>query len=156
MTTPVAPSTIRAYQNIPQINRHQNDYFCENGTRVCIPLYIDITTSLRKEILNAIRELANTPIEATQQPDSITGISVVSYSTHKPDIEAYLGMTIDNLRSVLFSRGGLEVSLALKLQQVSGLDVVSDKDFTAAFKERQALVKNFQKEHPFVRPALGA
>lgn len=151
MTNIAAPSTVRAYQNIPPLNRHQNDYNCENGTRVCLPCYIDPPITLRKELLNQVRELAKQPVEASQQPDTLTGISVVSYSTRQPDIEAYLGMSIDNLRNVLFQRGGLEVSLILKLQQVTGVEVITDKDFTAAYKARQALIKTFDKAYPFDR-----
>lgn len=144
-----APSTQRAYQNIPPINRSLNDHMTENGVRICIPCYIDAPTALRKEILNQVRELARQPQEASHQPDTLTGIQVVSYSTRQPEIEAYLGMTLDNLRNVLFQRGGLEVSLVLKLQQVSGLEIVTEKDFTAAFKARQTLVKTFEKSYPF-------
>lgn len=144
-----APSTFRQFQNIPPINRAANDYMCESGVRICVPVYIDPPTALRKDVLNQIREIAKAPLEATQQPDTITGIQVVSYSTRQPEIEAYLGMSLDNLRNVLFQRGGLEVSLVLKLQQVTGIELVVDKDVTAAFKARQNLVKTFEKSYPF-------
>ena len=142
-------TTTRPFTNIPPLNRHQNDYKTEVGTRVCLPCYIDPTTTVRKELLNAVRTLASQPVEAEQQPSSMSGISVASYSTQQPAIEAYLGMSVDNLRASLFMRGGLEVSLVLKLQAITGITVVSDKDFTAAFKEKQALVKGFSKEYPF-------
>ena len=144
-----APSTFRHYQSIPPINRADNDYMSEAGTRDCIPVYVDCPIAVRKELLNKVRELASAPIEATQQPDSMSGISVTSYSTRQPEIESYLGMTLDNLRNHLFQRGGMEVSFLLKLQSVTGITVVTDKDFTTAFKNRQALVKGFLKDYPF-------
>lgn len=143
-----APSTFRQYQDIPPLNRHQNDYSCENGTRICLPCYIDPSISLRKEILNAVRTKASELIEV-EQPNSMSGISVMSSSSRQPQIEQYLGMSIDILRNVLFQRGGLEASLVLKLQNITGLQIVTDKDFTAAFKLKQSLVKGFSKEYPY-------
>lgn len=144
-----APSTFRNFQPIPPINRAGNDHMTEAGVRICLPVYVDAPTALRKQVLNQLREMAKQPIEAAEQPNTLTGIQVVSYSTRQPEIEAYLGMSLDNLRNVLFQRGGLEVSLVLKLQEVTGLEIVTDKDMTAAFKARQTLVKNFQKTYPF-------
>lgn len=143
-----APSTIRQFQNIPPLNRSANDYINANGVRICAPCYIDAPTSLRKEILNVIRAKASEPIEHTT-PNTLSGISVTSYSTLQPQIEAYIGQTIDNLRNILFSRGGLEISLLLKLQNVTGVEVISDKDITAAFDTKKKLIKEFSKTYPF-------
>ena len=148
MTSIAAPATRRAYQNIPPINKASNDYHCANGTRVCLPCYLDVPNSIRKNFLNSVRELASQPIEASKQPDSLTDIKVMTYSTLQPDIEAYLGMSLDNLRNCLFSRGGLEVSLILKLEEITGIVVVTDKDLTAAFKKKQSQVKGFKKTYP--------
>ena len=61
-----------------------------------------------------------------------------------------LALTVNrDLRNALFQRGGLDVTLCLKLQSITGVEIVSDKDFTAAFKEKQALVKAFSKAYPF-------
>ena len=144
-----APSTIRNYQKIPPINQYQNDYFAESGTRVCLPCYIDPPVALRKDILNKIRSIANEVIEDASQPSTMSGLTVASYATRLPAIEAYLGMSLENLRNALFQRGGLDVTLCLKLQSITGVEIVSDKDFTAAFKEKQALVKAFSKTYPF-------
>lgn len=143
-----APSTYRQFHNIPPLNRSANDYTTTDGVRICCPCYVDPPNSLRKEILNKIRTLATEPVE-TSSPNTMSGINVVSYSTRQPQIESYIGQTLDNLRNVLFSRGGLEISLLLKLQNVTGLNIISDKDITAAFDSKKKMVKEFSKEYPF-------
>ena len=149
MTAIAAPETRRIYQDIPPINRYQNDLTLENGTRICTPVYVDVSMANRKTFLNEIRQRASEPIEATSQPDSVTGIQVVNYSTAQPAIEAYLGMSIDILRNCLFQRGGLEISLVLKLQEVTGIILITEKDLAAAFKLKHGLVKSFSKDYPF-------
>ena len=149
MTSISAPSTYRPFANIPPLNRSANDTITGNGVRISIPVYIDPPTTMRKEILNVLRTKATEPI-ATSNPNTMSGIQVVSYSTRQPEIEAYLGLSLDNLRNTLFSRGGLEVSLILKLQNVTGLDIVSDKELTTAFDSKKKLSKAFSTEHPFM------
>ena len=70
----------------------------------------------------------------------------------QPQVEAFLGMTIDVLRSVLFTRGGLSADLLFKLQAITGIELVTVKDLTAAFKARQAMVKTFVEETKFNEP----
>ena len=148
MTSIAAPSTYRPFHSIPPLNRAANDTITGNGVRISIPVYIDPPVTVRKEILNVLRSKATEPI-ATSNPDTMSGIQVVSYSTRQPEIEAYLGQTLDNLRNVLFSRGGLEISLVLKLQNVTGIDIVTDKELTTAFDSKKKLSKAFSTEHPF-------
>ena len=145
-----APSTIRAYQSIPPINRAANDYNCVNGVRISTPCYVEIPNTIKKQIFNELRTLASQPKAVAQQPNSISGIQVVESSTMQPEIEAYLGCTLDTLRSgVLWQRGGLEISLVLKLQVLTGIELFSMKDITAAFKGRQDLIKKFAETYPF-------
>jgi hypothetical protein len=148
MTISAAP-VFRNYDKIPPLNRHQNDHTTSEGVRICLPVYIDPPVSLRKELLNAVRTKCFEAIPSVTQPDSLSGLQVVSNNTHQPLIERYLGMTVDNLRNILFQRGGLEASLILKLESVTGIEVVSSKDWTAAFKKKQNLVKDFPGEYPF-------
>lgn len=148
MTSISAPSTYRPFANIPPLNRSANDTITGNGVRISIPVYIDPPTTMRKEILNVLRTKATEPI-ATSNPNTMSGIQVVSYSTRQPEIEAYLGLSLDNLRNTLFSRGGLEVSLILKLQNVTGLDIVSDKELASAFDSKKKLCRAFSTEFPF-------
>lgn len=148
MTISAAP-VFRNYDNIPPINKHTNDHTSSEGVRVCLPVYIDPPTALRKELLNAVRTKCFEAIPNVSQPESLSSIQVVSNNTLQPLIERYLGMTVDNLRNVLFQRGGLEASLILKLESVTGIEVVTAKDWSAAFKKKQSLVKEFPTTYPF-------
>jgi hypothetical protein len=125
------------------INSSANDFTNAAGVRVSLPCYVDLTNTQRKELLNGVREAISAT--TTSSPKSISGITVETVSRASSDIEAHIGMNIDILRGVLFQRGGLEVSLVLRLQEVTGLTFVSDKDFTAAFKARHDLIKKYTK-----------
>lgn len=146
MSTISAPSTVRQWKKIPGINNAANDYTNESGVRVSIPVYIDLTSSQRKQILNAIREVAAVRTSAV---NSHTGLTVETSTDSQGDVEAYLGISIDVLRSVLFGRGGLEAGLLLRLQEVSGLEFITQKEFAAAFKARLEVVKNYTSLYPF-------
>jgi hypothetical protein len=150
MTAITAPSTFRTYAAIPTLNNSQNDFVSASGIRVSCPLYVDLPNNLRKQLLNGVRSKASEVIiDDTPQPQSISGIQVSNSASLQPAIETYLGMAIDNLRNVLFQRGGLEASLVLKLEQVTGIEVLSPKDWAAAFKVKQTLVKDFSTSYPF-------
>ena len=147
MTSISAPAVRRNWQRMPNINAASNDYVNDQSVRVSFPCYVDLTTSQRKDILNAIREISNQRSVAT--PNTASGLTVETAVSAGPDVESYIGMTLDVLRGMIFQRGGLEVSLVLRLQEVTGLEFVSVKDFAAAMKGRQDLIKNYTKEHPF-------
>ena len=148
MTSHSAPDTVRQWRRIPPINAAANDYTNKNGVRISLPVYIDITTNQRKELLNGVRE-AMTASPTLSAPTSMSGIRVETVNGTQPDIESYLGMTVDILRNVLFQRGGIEAGLLLRLQEVSGVTFVTDKDFQQAFKQRQEFVKGYTAEYPY-------
>ena len=125
------------------INSSANDFTNESGVRVSLPCYVDLTNSQRKDLLNGVREAVSAT--TTSSPKSISGITVETVTRASSEVETYIGMNIDILRGVLFQRGGLEVSLVLRLQEVTGITFVSAKDFTAAFKARHDLIKSYTK-----------
>ena len=129
-------------------NAATNDTYSNNGTRISLPIYCDISQQDRKLMLNGIRTAiyAQAP---TTTPNSVTGLQVVNATNGQHDVEAYLGMSLDVLRTVLFSRGGLPLDLVLRLQSVSGLEVLTEKDIKAAFKERQANILSYMKENSY-------
>ena len=145
------PSNVRNWRSVPPVNSGQNDFTNKGGVRISLPIYLDITTSQRKEILNACREL-NKSQAIHSAPNSISGITTSTASGAIADIEAYIGMTLDVLRGVIFQRGGIEAGLLLRLQAVTGIEYVTEKDFTDAFKARQAFVKNYIKDYPYEQP----
>ena len=147
MTTIKAPDTYRQWQNCPAINSAAYDYLNEQGVRISLPCYVDATTSQRKQLLNAVRTLAAGTVKS--EPSTISGLTVETATNATSDVESYIGMSLEVLRGVLFQRGGIEVSLLLRLQEATGLEFISAADFTSAFKARQALIKGYTKEYPF-------
>ena len=148
MTAISAPPVHRNWDERKVLNYAGADHHTEEGVRISLPIYIDVPNTKRKELLNAVRTVCSQQVSTT--PANTHGsISVVSSQSLQPKVEAFLGMTVDILRSVLFSRGGLAVDLLFRLQSVTGMEVVTDKDLTAAFKARQAMVKDFKKEVVF-------
>lgn len=129
------------------VNNYQNDYITDSGTRICTPLYLDLTTTQRKELLNAVRTKATEMSSASTKTQS--GIVVETSVGNLSKIEAFLGCTIEVLRSVLFQRGGLSSDLVLRLQAVTGTEVVSVKEIEAAFKARIKLIKDFEAANQF-------
>ena len=130
------------------INNFTNDYITDSGTRICTPLYLDLTTSQRKELLNAVR--AKAAEMDTVSTNTRSGIAVATSVGNITKIEAYLGVSLEILRSgVLFQRGGLAADLVLKLQSVTGVEVVSIKEIEAAYKARIKLVKDYEAANQF-------
>ena len=143
-----APETVRQWRRCPPINSAQNDYTSKSGVRISVPVYIDITMQQRKDLLNGIRELVNSS-RVVSTPSSSSGLTVETTSNVESDVESYIGMSLDVLRGVIFQRGGIEAGLLLRLQEVAGLSLVTDKDMTAAFKARHDLVKTYIQENPY-------
>ena len=81
----------------------------------------------------------------------MSGLVVEEVTNLTAEVEVYLGMTLETLRtSVLFQRGGLPMDLVLKLQHLTGIDAITDKEIATAFKSRQASVKSYISENSFV------
>ena len=144
-----APDTVRQWQRNPAINSAVNDYTNKNGVRISLPCYVDLSTQQRKELLNGVREAIQNSLTISE-PASLTGIRVETVNGTQSDVESYLGVSVEVLRSLLFQRGGIEVSLVLRLQEVTGITFITDKDFAAAFKSRQDLIKGYLTEYPLV------
>ena len=144
-----APPSYRNFQRPQPINSAPSDYTTPTGVRLSAPIYVDLPTAARKELLNSVRDICNEMVGAEKQPNTASGISVVDYANRLPEVESFIGMTMDNLRNSLFSRGGLSIDLLLKLQAVTGIVHVADKDISALFKHRAGLVKAFIKDFTF-------
>lgn len=130
------------------LNSWQNDYNTPEGVRISTPTYIDLSQNQRKLLFSAVR----TAVEAhrtTSTPKTASGIVVETASPAATSIEAFIGISVNNLRSVLFSRGGVDITLILKLQAATGLVIVSASELEAAYKARIALIKSFVKETQF-------
>jgi len=142
------PSTVRKWNNDKPLNATFNDFHTEQGVRISQPIYIDLPTSTRKELLNGVRSISNEPAEVEQTVNTVSDIRTISSSTRQPEVESFLGMSLDILRGVLFQRGGLSADLVFRLQQVTGIEVVNEKDVKAAFKQRQTQLLTCLKGKP--------
>ena len=74
-----------------------------------------------------MRELSKLQIETTKSKTA-SGIGVVEPADAEARFESFLGMHLNNLRNVLFQCGGLNVDLILKLQAITGLVVVTERE----------------------------
>ena len=98
--------------------------------------------------MSELRRLASKT--TVREVASASGISTESASSAESGIESYLGLTIDTLRSaVLFQRGGIPVDMVLKLQSVTGIIALTEKDVAAALKARTEDVKAFIADYPY-------
>ena len=131
------------------INHYSNDFFNKEGVRICSPLYIDLPTATRKLLFNGVRTACQTTRNAPIQPNTASGIQVIESSSAQSAVESYLGMTVDNLRNVMFARGGLAPDLVFRLQSVTGLEFVSEKDISTAFTSKKKVITNWAKENEF-------
>ena len=84
-----------------------------NGVAISTPIYIQLTKEQNKTILNAIRTVVNRD-----------GDAVVSE----------LGVSEANLRHLLFARNGLPERLLLKLQELTGLELVSKEQIEDTYQ----------------------
>ena len=84
-----------------------------NGVAISTPIYIQLTKEQNKTILNAIRTAI-----------SRDGVAV----------ESEIGVSETNLRHLLFARNGLPERLLLKLQEVTGLEIVSKQQIENTYR----------------------
>ena len=113
-----------------------------------MPLYINISQDVRKAWLNELRRLASST--TVREVTSASGISTETATNFDAQIESYLGLTIDTLRTaVLFQRGGIAIDMVLKLQSMTGIIAITQSDISAALKARAQDVKAFINDHAF-------
>ena len=143
MTTTATKTTTTA-----PLNRGVNDWITDDGVRISLPLYVDPPHHLRKQAFSALRA----KIESRNQisnPESISGLSVSTAMSGGNDVEGFVGITMDNLRHTMFSRGGLDASLLLRIQAVTGVQLCSAADIEKAMKARIKQVKDFVAANRF-------
>ena len=138
MTTTTKSSLI----NPAALNNWQNDHTNDLSVRVSCPLYIDVPQQLRKDLYSKLRSTVETE-KIISTPKSQSGISVATATPGGTRVEAAIGVSLDNLRSIMFSRGGLDVTLLLRIQCVLGEEVVTTKDIETALKNKISQVKEF-------------
>ncbi|AII49533.1 hypothetical protein KR52_10315 [Synechococcus sp. KORDI-52] len=90
-------------------------------------------------MLNNILSLASEAV--IREVESATGIKVSGLTNAEAAVEGFLGVTVDVLRNVLFQRGGLPTDVVLKIQEITVVTDVTDKDLVAATKAKLAVIK---------------
>lgn len=86
----------------------------ENGATVSVPIYIAPTKDQNKALLNAIR-------------DKIYNEDCV--------IEEQIGINEENLRTLLFSRNGIPERLLVRLQDFTGVEVVTRRQIENTYSD---------------------
>lgn len=99
-----------------------------NGCSVSTPIYITPTTDQLKALLNAFREVVRDErqIMGYEPTKAVNGVVVTNHvkPANTPSEDA-IGMTEESLRYALFQRKGLPDRLIFKLQELTGLELVS-------------------------------
>ena len=100
-----------------------------NGVAVSVPFYISPTTDQLKQLLNAFRFIRDKQLVEMGHTTTRSGNGSISIETFvKPPItpiEQQLGCDEENLRHALFTRNGIQERLLLKLQRLTGIELVS-------------------------------
>ena len=135
-------ATKSSLANPAALNNWQNDFMNDLSVRVSCPLYVDVPQQLRKDLYSKLRSAVETE-KIISTPKTQSGISVATATPGGTRVEAAIGVSLDNLRSIMFSRGGLDVSLLLRIQCVLGEEVVTTKDIETALKNKISQVKEF-------------
>ena len=100
-----------------------------SGASISTPVYITLTIDQRKALLNQFRQIK---MEQMIKEACSTGKKGgICFSS----IEGELGMSEENLRVALFNRKGLPEKLVIRLQQLTGLEIVNADQIRATFEE---------------------
>lgn len=118
------------------INRYQQTCptsIQENGCSISCPMYIALTTEQNKQLLNAFREVQRKQLlEAGHSTTTQKGSMTIETAQHTPKTpaELELGMDENNLRYALFNRQGINERLLLKLQKITGMEIITREQLT--------------------------
>ena len=104
----------------------------DQGTLISCPVYISPSMDRRKELLNAFRTVKTKQLlEAgySNQPRQEGSISVhTAVTPPQTPIEVELGTNEEALRMMLFNKQGLNEKFLLKLQRLTGCEVVTREE----------------------------
>ena len=110
-----------------------------NGVAISVPFYISPTTDQLKQLLNAFRYIVSEQLmemgHKTEHQAANGSISIETFV--KPPItpiEQQLGCDEQNLRHALFTRTGIQERLIIKLQQLTGIELVSREQVEETYK----------------------
>ena len=109
-----------------------------NGCAVATPIYLTPTSDQTKALLNGFRNVVlaqRLELGYVATPSSSIGVEVVN-ATKSPQTpaEIELGMSEEALRYALFARKGLPERLVFKLQELTGVTLVTREVVEATMK----------------------
>ena len=109
--------------------------FTNSGLAISCPIYLTLTTEQSKALLNGFREVKRQQLNElgyndTRTTDTLT--VVTAGDIPQTTIERDCGFTEDALRQIIFGRQGIAERTVLKLQQLTGVQVVSKDEIKQA------------------------
>lgn len=108
----------------------------EQGTLISVPIYVSPTMDGRKALLNGFRAVKQKQLieMGYSQEPRVEGSLSIHTATSEPQtqIEYDLGTNEESLRMLLFAKQGLQDTLILKLQQLTGIEVVTKEEIAQA------------------------
>jgi hypothetical protein len=133
------------------LNSATLDHNTEEGIRISLPIYVDIPMGVRKTLYNSVREEATRAATVLSSPKTVSGIQVTTYQVQENSVSQYLGASLDVLRTLIFQRGGLQLDLVLRLQEVAGYEVLTKEALAKAFDERKEACISYADHNPYTR-----
>ena len=130
------------------LNSAACDYHSEDGVRFSLPFYLDLSQQQRKQLFNAVRTTIAATTKSTSVPKSRSGISVETFSHGEYSLEQYIGLSIDLIRTLIHSRGGIPADMIVRIQAVTGEVIVTDAQLKKAFDTRKKYVLDYVKNNP--------
>ena len=121
-----------------QINRYgiaTPTSFTTSGLAISCPIYLTLTTEQSKALLNGFREIKRQQLNDLGYNDTRTtdGLTVVTAGdVPQTPIERDCGFTEDALRQIIFGRQGIADKTVLKLQRLTGIQVVTKDEIKQA------------------------
>jgi len=98
-----------------------------NGLAISTPIYLSLTTDQTKKVLNAFREAKTKQLLENGWDSSDT--------PPKTKVEEELGMNEENLRHSLFTRQGIPERLLVKLQRLTGVELVTREQIEETYSQ---------------------
>lgn len=112
-------------------NRYQQKsptHIQANGCSISTPIYLTPTTDQSKALLNGFRAVVSEQRKEMGFDNTRSDGTISVVTTVKPPLtpaEEALGMNEESLRYALFQRKGIPDRLIIKLQQITGIELVS-------------------------------
>jgi hypothetical protein len=107
-----------------------------DGTRISCPVYVGVSPSMAKAILNSIRAKVSAGSSPVTTPGGLV-ISTMQTTQEEQALTARLKLDINTLRMLLFSseQRGLPLDLAMRVQhEVPEIPFISEQQLRDAFE----------------------